>query len=257
MINNPARIIPCLLLQGTGLYKTVKFARPRYVGDPINAVRLFNEKEVDELIFLDIAATKERRGPNFEMLKRLSSECFMPLAYGGGVSELGHIDAILKIGVEKIILNAALFENPELMHAAVKYFGSSTIVASIDFRRSVFGSRTVYTRSGSCSTGLSLLKAAKYAEEGGCGEIFINAIDRDGTLQGYDIDAIRQVADAVSVPVIASGGAGSLRHFSEAIYDGHAAGVAAGSFFVFWGKRQAVLITYPTRAEIDTHVLRG
>lgn len=244
------RVIPVLLLRGAGLVKTTRFKDAKYVGDPINAVRIFNEKEVDELVFLDIEATVNVRPPNLEMLRNIASECFMPLCYGGGIRDLPTIEAILKAGVEKVSLNSALFENPDMVREAARIHGSSTIVAAIDFKRSFFGKTEACIRAGRRGTGLSPVDLAKKAEDLGVGEILLNSIDRDGTMQGYDLEVCRQVAEAVRVPVIACGGAGSLAHFRSAIHEAHASAVAAGAFFVFHGKHRAVLITYPAQSDL-------
>lgn len=248
------RVIPCLLLRKGGLYKTVQFKEPKYVGDPINAVRIFNEKEVDELIFLDIEATIANRAPDLQMLKSIASECFMPLCYGGGVASLTDIEKILKIGVEKVSLNTALAENPAVVRQATRLFGNSTIVGAIDFKRTVFGKAMAWTRSNQNNTGIPLIDFARRTEDLGVGEIFLNSIERDGSMKGYDLAAIRDVASAVSVPVIACGGAGALAHFRTAIHEGGASAVAAGSFFVFVGKHRAVLITYPLQSELHSQV---
>lgn len=249
------RVIPVLLLRGAGLVKTQKFKDAKYVGDPINAVRIFNEKEVDELVFLDIDATVSGRAPDFDMLRNIASECFMPLCYGGGVHDLRTIEAILKTGVEKVALNSALVENPGMIREATRTFGSSTIAASIDFKRGLFGKAEVFVRSGRQRTKSSPIELSLRAEELGVGEILLNSIDRDGTMSGYDMDAISSVTSVVKVPVIACGGAGSLEHFRAAIQSGGASAVAAGSFFVFVGKHRAVLITYPSQAEIASKVI--
>ncbi len=240
------RVIPCLLLKGAGLYKTVRFRDATYIGDPINAVRIFNEKEADELTFLDITATIDNRPPNLNMLRKIVSECFMPLAYGGGINRIEHVEPILRTGVEKVIFNTALFEAPEVVKQAAATHGSSTIAASIDFKNPR-GSTKVFTRAGTRATGFGLREAAQRAEELGVGEILLNSIDRDGTMSGYDLPAIKEVVQAVTIPVVACGGAGSLDHFRDAVRIGGASAVAAGSFFVFWGRRRAVLITYPGR----------
>lgn len=250
------RVIPVLLLRGVGLVKTHKFKDPKYVGDPINAVRIFNEKEVDELVFLDIEATLGGRGPNLDVLRSIASECFMPLCYGGGVRDLGTIEQILKAGVEKVSLNTALLDQPSMVREAARIHGSSTIVASIDFKCGFFGRAECCTRAGRHGTGLSPVELAKRAEDLGVGEILLNSIDRDGTLSGYDLEMIQKVAAAVTVPVIACGGAGSLIHFRSAIHEAHASAVAAGAFFVFHGKHRAVLITYPAQAQLMTEVFR-
>lgn len=244
------RVIPVLLLRGAGLVKTTKFKDAKYVGDPINAVRIFNEKEVDELVFLDIEATINSSPPNLEMLRNITSECFMPFCYGGGIRDLSTIEAILKAGVEKITLNTALSENSEMVREAARIHGSSTIVASIDFKRKLFGKTEACVRAGKQGTGFSPVDFAKKAEDLGVGEILLNSIDRDGAMKGYDLDVCREVAEAVQVPVIACGGASSLDDFHSAIHKSHASAVAAGAFFVFHGKHRAVLITYPEQADL-------
>lgn len=251
------RVIPCLLIKKAGLYKTVKFKDPKYVGDPINAVRIFNEKEVDELIFIDIEATVGGHGPNLQILKSIASECFMPLCYGGGVSSLADIDKILRVGGERVCMNTALVESPSVVREATRTHGSSTIVGAIDFKRTLLGKAVAWIRSGTVSTGIPLLDMVRRVEDLGVGEILLNSIDRDGTQKGYDVDAIRVATEAVKVPVIACGGAGSLDHFRSAIQEGGASAVAAGSFFVFVGKHRAVLITYPAQDALATHVFRS
>jgi cyclase len=239
------RVIPALLLNNGGLVKTKQFKSPVYVGDPINAIRIFNEKEVDELLLLDIRASIENRGPDFELLGEVASECFMPLAYGGGVATLQQISSLLRLGIEKVILNTALFSNADLVKEAVSNFGSQAIIASIDVRKKLFGKREVFTFSGTKSTGLSPTGAAKYAEDLGVGEILLTSIDNEGTMQGYDIELIAAVSNSVGIPVIASGGAGCTRDFLAAIDEGKASAVSAGSMFVFYGPHRAVLISYP------------
>lgn len=245
------RVIPVLLLRNMGLYKSVKFKDHKYVGDPINAIKIFNEKEVDELVFLDITASINQQEPNYSMLADIASECFMPLCYGGGVRSIEQIEKILYAGVEKVSLNTAAIEIPGLVSTAAKKFGSSTIVISIDVKKSLFGGYSVYIKSGTKSTKLSPLEFARMMENEGAGEILLNSIDADGIMKGYDLDLIKTVSDKVSIPVIACGGAGSLDHMKSAVHNG-ASAVAAGSFFVFQGKHRAVLITYPERSAIAT-----
>jgi cyclase len=248
------RIIPCLLLSGAGLVKTTRFKDPTYVGDPINAVRIFNEKEIDELIFLDIKAAESGSLPNLDTLRSIASECFMPLCYGGGVTSLQQIEQILKTGVEKVAINSALVTAPGMVEEAAKRFGSSTIVASIDHKKNLWRRVEAFTRGGRKAAGISAVELAKRAEGLGVGEILLTSIERDGTMTGYDIEVTRQVSDAVGVPVVASGGAGSLQHFRDVLEDGHASAVAAGAFFVFVGRHRAVLITYPSQADLVGHV---
>jgi cyclase len=246
-----SRVIPVLLLKGRGLYKTVTFKDPKYVGDPINTLRIFCEKEVDEVVVLDIGATPEGRGPAVDVIRDIASECFMPLAYGGGITSVDQVRKFLNLGVEKVVLNTAAVEQPELISRIAAYTGSSSVVVSIDVRRRLLGGYEVYTRGGRQRTELNPVTAARQAEKLGAGEIMINSIDRDGTMQGYDLPLIEQVVSVVGVPVIACGGAGNFEHLRSAIAAGaNAAG--AGSMFVFQGKHRAVLISYPTPAEVDS-----
>lgn len=243
------RVIPILLLKNRGLYKTVKFKQPKYVGDPINALKIFNEKEVDEMVFLDIIASKEGKEPNLEMLRDIASECFMPLCYGGGVKSVEMMREILNVGVEKIAINTEAIINPQLITDGANKFGSSTIVVSIDTKKNMFGKYQVFINSGTEKTKYTPVEFAKLAAEKGAGEIVINSIDNDGLMKGYDLKLINSVASVVDIPVIAAGGAGSLNDFRSAVDIG-ASAVAAGSYFVFQGKHRAVLITYPTQQEL-------
>lgn len=245
------RVIPCLLLRNGGLVKTVKFADAKYVGDPINAVRIFNEKEVDELVFLDISATPAGRGPNLELVRDIATEAFMPFGYGGGVRTIEQVAKLVALGVEKVVLNTVATEQPGFVREASRLVGSSSVVVSIDVRRSLFGKYEVVTCSGTRRTGLDPVEWARRVEDLGAGEIFLTAVDRDGTQKGYDVPLLRQVTDAVSIPVIASGGAGSLDDFRAAVCEGRASAVAAGSLFVFHGRHRAVLITYPEYANLQ------
>jgi cyclase len=245
------RVIPCLLLRGEGLVKTTRFKEPRYVGDPTNAIRIFNDKEVDELILLDITASREGRGPALGAIRDFASECFMPVGYGGGIRSLADAREVLALGIEKIIVNTMALHRPELVAELSREFGAQAMVVSIDVRRKLLGGYEVMAAGGTEKTGLAPVEHAKRMVELGAGEIFLNAIDRDGTGSGYDIALVRSVAQAVPVPVIACGGAGTLADFAAAVTDGHASAVAAGSMFVFHGKHRAVLISYPTRAELE------
>jgi cyclase len=233
-----------------GLVKTVKFKDPKYVGDPINAVRILNDKEVDELVFLDIGATPSNGGPNFDLLADIASEAFMPFGYGGGITTVQQVKQLYALGVEKIILNTVTATNPGLVEEAASIAGNSGVVVSIDVRRTWLGKYNVYVRSGTRDLQRDPVAHAQAMERAGAGEILINSIDRDGVMHGYDLELIRQVSQSVSVPVVAAGGAGELRHFREAVDHG-AAGVAAGSMFVFHGKHRAVLITYPTYQQLE------
>ena len=250
------RVIPCLLLQGDGLVKTIQFKDPKYVGDPINAVRIFNKKEVDELIFLDIDASRKKgifgpkaTGPRMDLIAKLSDECFMPLSYGGGIKTVEQVRDILGTGVEKVSINTQAFDDPAFIRKAAAIFGSQSIVVAIDVRRNHDGKYEVYTNGGAKPRGIDPVSHARHMEQIGAGEIFINSIDRDGTMEGYDLALIKAVSDSVTIPVIACGGAGKIDDFAPAVKAG-ASAVAAGSFFVFHGKRRAVLINYPARAEL-------
>jgi cyclase len=244
-----ARLIPALLLRNGGLVKTVGFKNPTYVGDPINAVRIFNEKEVDEVVFLDIAATKTGKGPNFDLLADIASEAFMPFGYGGGVTSLDQVKRLLALGIEKIILNTVVAENPTFVEAAMRVAGSSSVVVSIDVRRTFLGKNAVYVRGGVQPTGKDPVQYAKEIERLGAGEVLLQSVDRDGTQMGYDLALVRAVSESVAIPVVAIGGAGSLQHFREAVQAG-ASAATAGSYFLFHGKHRAVLISYPEHGEI-------
>ncbi|GMV32837.1 MAG: glycosyl amidation-associated protein WbuZ [Chloroflexi bacterium CFX1] len=248
------RVIPALLLKGGGLVKTVKFKEPKYLGDPINIVRIFNDKEVDELVLLDIAATPENRGPQFDLLKNIASEAFIPLAYGGGIRNMDDVRKLLSIGIEKLIMNTSAVETPSLIREVADHAGSQAAVASIDVKKNFLGKYEVFTRCGQKKTGLDPVKHAVEMEKMGAGEIIINSIDRDGTMQGYDVELVRRVADSVRVPVVACGGAGNLSHVSEVIKQGRASAAAAGSIFVFHGPLRGVLISYPAPKELKEFV---
>jgi len=244
------RVIPVLLLAEDGLVKTERFKAPVYVGDPINAIRIFNEKEVDEIVVLDIRATPGRRGPDFDRIRELAGECFMPLCYGGGVRTLDDVARLVAVGVEKVAVNSRIVEEPGFMREAADRFGSSTLVASIDVKKGLFGRTTVRSAGGRRDSKRDPVEFAREMEAMGAGEILLNSIDRDGTFSGYDLDLVRRVSDAVSIPVVACGGAGSLADLHRAI-GAHASAAAAGSLFVFQGPHRAVLISYPTPADLD------
>ncbi len=245
------RVIPCLLLKGKGLVKTQQFKKPKYIGDPINAVKIFNDKEADELIFLDISATPEHKPPNFEIIKDIASEAFMPFGYGGGITTLKQIEQLFNLGVEKVILNTISYINPQIISQASKIFGSQSIVVSIDYKQNIFGKTEVDTSGGSFNTKRSPLEYAIKMQDLGAGEIFLNSIDRDGTFKGYDIKTIKEIAAKLDIPLIACGGAASLADFRLAVIEGGASAVSAGSMFVFQGIHRAVLITYPTYSELE------
>lgn len=243
-----ARIIPVLLIQRGALVKTEKFSSPRYVGDPINAIKIFNEKEVDEIVVLDIDATKKNQSINFSLIRDLASECFMPLAYGGGIKTLNDIEQLIKSGVEKVIINSSALENPEFIAEAAKQFASSTIVVSMDVTQTIFGKHILYSASGK-KINYGVTDYAKRLQDAGAGEILLQAVHRDGTGKGYDLKLISEISKSVSVPVIACGGASSVSDMHNAINAG-ASAAAAGSLFVFMGKHKAVMISFPTSSEL-------
>lgn len=247
------RIIPVLLIYRGGLYKSVKFKDYKYVGDPINAVKIFNEKEVDEIVVIDIAATSEKREPNFKQIGEIAGEAFMPLAYGGGITNIDQVKKILYEGAEKVVFNFSAIYNPGLIEEAVRQFGSSSVVVSIDAKKDWLGRYRVYAKNATKNTGLHPAFLAKEMERLGAGELFINSIDRDGTFLGYDTELIFQVANVVNIPVVACGGAGCLDHFLEAIKEG-ASAAAAGSYFIFQRPHRAVLVTYPSQEELRTKI---
>lgn len=244
------RVIPSLLMENGGLVKTVQFGKRTYLGDPINIIRIFNDKEVDEVALLDIGATPEKRGPDYAAIEKIASQCFMPLAYGGGITKIEEIQKLFKLGVEKAVLNTSAITTPALITEAAAAFGAQAIMVSIDVKKSWTGKYDVVTRCGKQATGRTPVEWAKEAVRLGAGEILLNAIDRDGTMKGYDLVLIRAITSEVDVPVIACGGANSLDDFRMAVREGHAAAVAAGSMFVFHGKHRAVLINYPTQTSL-------
>ncbi len=244
------RILPVLLLDGRRLVKTVQFKNPAYIGDPLNAIRIFNEKEVDELVLLDISASRVRRAPQFDLIQECASECFMPFSYGGGVSSLDDFARLYKLGVEKVIVNTLCLTHPELVRRSTREFGSSSIVGSVDYRRTLFRHRRVFSSSGAV-TGRGLLDHCRFlAEDVGVGELLLNSVDRDGTWQGYDVATIREIAEAVPVPLVACGGAGSVADLQEVLRETDANAAALGSMAVYQKKGQGVLISFPARHHV-------
>ena len=252
------RIIPCLLVHDGGLVKTVKFRDPTYVGDPINAVRIFNEKEADELIVLDIDATANNVVPDFEMIANLAAECRMPLCYGGGVTTVEQAKKIISLGVEKVALSAAAVANPALVAAISDAVGRQSTVVVIDVRKRILGGNyDVYTHNGESKTNITAIKFAEAMEAAGAGEIVLNSIDRDGLMKGYDIALARQLRAAVNIPISILGGAGSLDDIEEMVREIGVLGAVAGSLFVFKGKYRAVLINYPQPSAKEELVQRA
>lgn len=249
MIN--IRVMPCLLLKGLGLVKTVKFKEPKYIGDPRNAVKIFNEKEVDELVILDIMTTSDKKAPQFDLIHEIVTEAFMPVAYGGGIRKIEDARRIFAAGVEKIVIGAFAVETPSFISEAAAVFGSQSVLVCMDVKKSFLGKYEIYTHSGRKATGIVPVDFARKMEKMGAGELIVNSIDRDGTFSGYDIHLLKSVTSAVSIPVVACGGAGTILHFGEAVREGGASAVAAGSMFVLHGKHRAVLISYPDRALLE------
>jgi len=252
------RIIPCLLIHEKGLVKTVRFSEPKYVGDPINAVRIFNEKEVDELIVLDIDATREKREPDYKMISYLAEECRMPLCYGGGVTTSDQVKKIIGLGVEKVAICAAAINNPNLITEAANLVGNQSIVVVLDVKRRLFpGKYEVMIYNGTKSTGKCPFEFAREVERLGAGEIVINSIDNDGVMKGYDHLLIEKIRKSIQIPLTVLGGAGSLSDIGLLFQKHGTLGGAAGSLFVFKGQYKAVLINYPNRDEKDNLIIQN
>lgn len=246
-----ARVIPCLQLVGETLVKTVRFGTYGYVGDPVNTVRIFNELEVDELCFLDIRATVEGRRPNLKILREIAEECFMPLSYGGGVRDLALAKEILRIGFEKIVVNSFAYEDPSFISRLVDHVGSQAVIGSIDVKRGLLGRYQAFSHGGTRKTGRDPVEWALRLQERGVGELLLTSMDRDGTWSGFDIEITRRVTAAVSVPVIANGGAGVMAHVGAAIKEGGASAVALGSMVVYQSKGMGVLVNFPDSRELQ------
>ena len=245
------RLIPCLSIINQDLVKTIKFKNPRYLGDPINAVKIFNDKGVDELCILDITASKERREPKMEYLQDIASEAFMPLSYGGGITTIDQMQKLFHMGYEKVVVNTAFYQNPKLITEAANLAGSQSIVVSIDVKNEILGRKNCYSTDGTVKTGKDPVEMAKKAEDLGAGEILLNSITNDGMMEGYDLKLIRAVSESVNIPVIACGGAGSILDFKKVLQEGKAHAAAAGSLFVYYGSEKAVLINVPEEDELE------
>lgn len=245
------RVIPCLLLKDRGLVKTIKFKDPTYIGDPINAVKIFNDAKADELVFLDITATQENRITDVEVIRNIGEEAFMPFAVGGGINSLEHVKSIITAGAEKVVINSAAANNLELITEAAAIYGRQSIIGSIDAKKGSDGNYTCYINSGNKEIDLDPTTLAKKMEDAGAGEIMINSIDQDGMQKGFDIELVQLITAALRIPVIAVGGAGKYEDFAEAVETGGASAVAAGSLFVFIGRKRAVLINYPDDDELE------
>jgi imidazole glycerol-phosphate synthase subunit HisF len=247
------RVIPTLLYYEDGLYKTKKFNLKKrvYIGDPVNIVKLFNDKQADEIVFLDIGASKNNTKPDFDLINNISSECFMPLAYGGGLSCIIDIDRVIKIGVEKVILNSILLENITLIKEASKAYGSQSIVAAIDIKKDIFGRYRIYDSSKSKFSKVDLIEHINAVQFNGAGEIYLTFVDRENTYLGYDIKGIEYINEYVNVPIIINGGARNLQDFKGVMDKFNIPAVSAGSMFIFSGPHEAVLVTYPDRCELN------
>lgn len=250
------RVIPALLLQGESLVKTTRFGQYTYVGDPCNSVRIFNELEVDELIFLDISASRNNTAPYFKILAEIADECFMPLTYGGGISTVEHAKEIFRIGFEKVAINSHAHQNLTLISNLAEHFGSQAIIGAIDVKRSSFGTYQVRSHSDTKGWQVGPVDWAKELEQRGVGEILITSVDREGSWQGFDLDIIKKVADSVSVPVIAHGGAGNVQHIEEAVNDAGASAVALGSMVTFQKQGMGVLLTFPDESSLKQVIPR-
>lgn len=249
------RVIPCLQLIEESLVKTVKFNKFTYIGDPVNTVRIFNELEVDELAFVDIRASKEGRGPNFDVLRQISDECFMPLSYGGGITDLDTAKKIFNQGFEKVILNSASFHKPELITQIARIYGSQAVVVAIDAKKNFWGKYEVYSLSGTRNEKKNPTDWLKEVENLGAGEILLTAIEREGTWKGLDLNLIRQVAEASTIPVIAHGGAASISDIVGAVKEAGASAVAVGSMVVYQGKDLGVLVNFPDKNNLEKALL--
>jgi len=244
------RVIPCLLLRNGGLVKTRKFANPKYVGDPINAIRIFNDKEADELMVLDITASHDGREPDYALIEQFAGECFMPLCYGGGINSVEQARRLFALGVEKVCLQTAALRDPSIVSRIADVGGSQAVLVSIDVKKNWRGERRLYAAAPRQVLGRRWMEQMQELVAAGAGEVLLNAVDRDGTMEGMDLEMIREASSAIQVPLIAVGGAGSMMDIKSAVMAG-ASAVAAGAFFVFHGPHRAVLITYPRYQELE------
>jgi cyclase len=244
------RVIPVLLLRNESLVKTVRFEKFSYIGDPCNTVRIFNELEVDELLFLDITATRENRTPNLRVLREIANECFMPLGYGGGISTMADAKAVFDIGFEKVVINSASFGSPGLVRELAAHYGSQAVIASIDVRKDWRRIDRVYRHAEKTTTAIDPVEWAQQLETLGAGEILVTSVDREGTWSGFDVDLIRKVTAKVRVPVIAHGGAGSMEDIIAVVKAGGASAVGLGSMVVFQKKDMGVLVNFPEAKQL-------
>jgi imidazole glycerol-phosphate synthase subunit HisF len=249
------RVIPTLLIDSNGgLVKTIKFGKRTYLGDPINAVKIFNEKEVDELVLLDIDASKQNREPNYSLIEEIVSEAFMPIGYGGGISSMSHAQQLFRCGLEKIVISSALYANNNLIQELAARYGAQSVVVSLDVKKNWLGRYKLTSLSGSVSHDHEISAWAKQLTESGAGEVLIQSIDRDGTYAGYDVGLLKTISESVDVPVIASGGASNISNMLAAVQQGGSSAVAAGSLFVYQGSKRGILINYPTQQQLKTEL---
>lgn len=250
------RVIPALLVRDGCLVKTVRFGKFSYVGDPCNTVRIFNELAVDELLVLDISKDRAERGPNLKLIADLADECFMPLGYGGGIRSLADARAVFATGIEKVVINTAAAGRPQVISEIAAVYGNQAVIVSIDVKKGLLGKRTVWTAEARRNTGLDPVEWAIQVARLGAGEILLTSVEREGTWEGFDVDLLRKVADAVQVPVIAHGGAGSLQDIGEAVAKGGASAVALGSMVVFQKRGMGVLVNFPDTKALDNAISR-
>lgn len=249
------RVIPCLQLIDERLVKTIKFDKYRYIGDPINTVRIFNELEVDELCFLDIRATIQKRKPNFKVLAEIANECFMPLSFGGGLRDFNSVKKIFNIGFEKVIINSYSVENPEFITEIAEHFGNQAVIASVDVKKTILGSYHVYSNDGSYRTKLDPLEWAMELQELGAGELLLTSMDKDGTWEGFDFEITKRISEALSIPVIANGGAGNIDHIEKVVKYSKASAAGLGSMVVYQKKDMGVLINFPDKKLLENKLL--
>ncbi|MES2528816.1 MAG: AglZ/HisF2 family acetamidino modification protein [Bdellovibrionota bacterium] len=249
------RIIPALLLSEAKLVKTTKLKNPQYVGDPINTVRIFNNKEADELFLIDINASRSKKGPNFELLKEIATEAFMPLGYAGGISDMNQMEKVFSLGYEKVGMSSILFSRPELLTEASRNFGAQSVVAIIDIDKGMLGGKKAVNHLNHSEKFSPLELALKY-QELGAGEILLHSVYREGTYTGYDLELIKEISSKISIPLVALGGGGSRDDLASALSSG-ADAAAAGSIFVYHGPHKAVLVNYPKRSEIEDILRKG
>ncbi len=244
------RVIPCLLIQDKGLVKTKQFKHPKYVGDPINALKIFNEKQTDEIIVLSIDRNRYEQGPDFDLISELTTECFMPLSYGGGITKLDQIEKLFRLGVEKVVLGTMCYDNPKLLQEAISIFGSQSIVGVIDLKKKFFSNlHSVFINGGKKKVNLSPFDYLKYLEDLGLGEILVQFINKEGTRLGYECEVLKILSKSTKLPLLALGGAGKLSDFKLA-FDCGVSGVVAGTYFVMLPPHDAVLINYLTNEDI-------